>query len=94
MLIRLTSVEAFDKVLQILTQDPSFDKEINATFFRYCVDSIKNGIAKGDDEYYLSVEWTASACDKLIMQIQPCRRSGVMTDVEYLSNNGKANENN
>ena len=86
MTIRLTSVEAFEKVLEKLKQDFAYDEEVNVSFFKYCVPSIEEGIAKGDDEWYLDVDWLPdSATYKVVMVLRYHKRSDIMTDEEYLT---------
>lgn len=88
MTIRLTSVETFEKVLEELKQGLFYDEPINASFFKYCVPRIKEGIAKGDDEWYLDVDWLPdSATCKVVMVLRCHKRSDIMTDEEYLIDN-------
>lgn len=84
MTIRLTSIEAFEKVLEKLKRDFMYDEEVNAMFFKYCVDGIKEGLSAGDDEWYLDVDWLPdSASCKVVMVIRYHKRSEIMTDEEY-----------
>lgn len=86
MTIRLTSVETFEKVLEKLKQDFAYDEEANAPFFKYCVPDIKEGIAKGDDEWYLDVDWlpNRTSC-KVVLSFCYHKLSDIMTDIEYLT---------
>lgn len=85
MTIRLTSVEAFEKVLEKLKQNPLYDEPTNEPFFKYCVDAIKEGLSNGYDEWYLDVEWIAQSWSrKVVMRISYHNRFNIMTDEEYL----------
>lgn len=85
MTIRLTSPEAFDKVLENLRQKPLYDEKVNAPFFKYCVPDIREWLEKGDDEYYLDVDWLPdSRINKTVMVIRYFKRSGIPSDVEYI----------
>ncbi|MDE7464990.1 MAG: hypothetical protein K2M59_03825 [Muribaculaceae bacterium] len=86
MTIRLTSVEAFEKVLEKLKQAPTYDEKANEPFIKYCVPNIKEEIAKGDDEWYLDVDWFPdSATCKVVMVLRYHKRSDIMTDEKYLT---------
>lgn len=85
MTIRLTSVGAFERLLERLKQDPMYSETANATFFKYCVDNIKRGIARGDDEWYLDVDWLPDSEErKVVTVLRYHRRSEIQTDEEYL----------
>lgn len=85
MMIRLTNVYAFEKVLEELKQDPLYDEELNEPFFKYCVPGIKNGLQDGTDEWYLDVDWVPDTrASGIVMVIRYHKRSGIMTDIEYL----------
>ena len=88
MTIRLTTIIAFEKVLNILKQDPMYTEEANATFFQYCVDDIKKEIILGNDELYLDVDWLpdSSSC-KIVMVLRYHKRSEIITDEEYVNEN-------
>lgn len=87
MTIRLTSAETFEKVLEKLKHEPLYNGKVNETFFKYCVDDIKEGIATGDDEWYLDVDWLPdSASCGISMVFRYHKRSGIPTDEEYLHN--------
>ena len=86
MTIRLTSAAAFEKVLEKLQQCWGYNEETNAPFFKYCVEDIKKGVAAGNDEYYLDVDWLPdSVTCKVVMVIRYHKRSEIMTDEEYLN---------
>lgn len=86
MTIRLTSPETFDKVLEKLKQDPLYDEEVNAMYFKYCVDGIREGLTKGGDEWYLDIDWLHdSRVGKVAMVIRYHKRSDIPTDEEYLT---------
>ncbi len=86
MTIRLTSVLAFEKVLEKLKQDRAYDEATNASFLKYCVPDIKEGVAKGDDEWYLDVDWLPdSATCKVVIVLRYHKHSDIMTDEEYLT---------
>ncbi len=86
MTIRLTSPEAFDKVLEKLKQDPMYDEEVNAPFMKYCVDEIRNGIARGDYEWYLDIDWLYdNRFGKMVLVIRYSNNSDIQTDEEYLT---------
>lgn len=80
MIIRLTSVEAFERVLEKLYRLPFQEKEYISTFIKYSSDNIKDGITSGNDEYYLNVEWYPEG-----IILQYFQRSSIMTDIEYLN---------
>lgn len=85
MTIRLTTPEAFDAVLENLKRETMYSEEANSPFFKYCVADIREALAKGEDEYYLDVDWHLdSATCKVVMVIGYYKRSDIMTDVEYL----------
>lgn len=87
MTIRLTSVEAFDKVLEKLKHDSQFNEEVNKPFLKYSVPDIKEGLANGDDEWYLDVDWLPdSESYKVVMVLRFHKRSEIPTDIEYLTN--------
>lgn len=87
MTIRLTSVEAFDKVLEKLKLDSMYSEDANAMFFKYCVPDIRQGLADGEDEWYLDVDWLPDRRSyKVVMVIRYHKRSEIQTDVEYLTN--------
>lgn len=93
MTIRLTSPGAFDKVLEKLKKDPMYDEEINAPFFKYCVDDIREGVARGYDEWYLDIAWRLKSTDyKIALVIRYYKRSHVQTDEEYLNENENEEE--
>lgn len=86
MTIRLTTPEAFDAVLEKLKRDPLYSEEANKSFFKYCVPDIREAVAKGEDEYYLDVDWLLnSATCNVEMVIRYHVRSRIPTDVEYLN---------
>ncbi len=86
MTIRLTSIEAFDMVLEKLKQDRRYNEETNLAFTKYCIPFIKEGLAKGDDEWYLDVDWMVDQYDgKVEMVIRYYMRSAIQTDEEYLT---------
>lgn len=86
MTIRLTTVDAFEKVLEKLKQDPMYGKEINKLFFKYCVPDIKAGLQDGTDEWYLDVDWVPdTSAYRVVMTIRYHKRSEIMTDTEYLT---------
>lgn len=86
MTIRLTSVLAFEKVLNKLRQDPMYSEEVNTTFFKYCVDDIKKDIIIGNDEWYLDVDWMRDAATcKIVLVLRYHKRSDIMTDEEYIN---------
>lgn len=86
MTIRLTSVEAFEKVLEKLEQAPTYDENANEPFIKYCVPTIKEGLQDGTDEWYLDVDWFPdSASYKIVMVLRYHKRSDMPTDIEYLT---------
>lgn len=85
MIIRLTSIESFEQVLEKLKKDPFYDDQTNTTFFKYCVNEIKEGLLKGDDEWYLNIEWKTEP-GKIVLLIRYYRRSEILTDKEYIEN--------
>lgn len=85
MTIRLTSPEAFDRVLEKLKKHEFYNKEDNDLFFKYGAETIKEGLSKGGDEWYLHVVWNYdSHKGRVEMILQYSRRSEIMTDEEYL----------
>lgn len=86
MTIRLTSVEAFEKVLEKLKQDPLYSEEVNGPFYKYCVEIIKDGLLAGEDEWYLDVKWLPDnrSIRGVAMEIRHFSRSEITTDEEYL----------
>lgn len=86
MTIRLTSVEAFEKILETLKQDPLYNEEVNKSFFKYCVDTIKEGLKDGIDEWYIDIDWIPDreSC-KIVMVLRYHKRSDMPTDIEYLT---------
>ncbi len=86
MTIRLTSPEAFDKVLEKLKQDPMYSDEVNGMFMKYAIPSIRDELAKGGDEWYLDIDWLHdSRVGKVAMVIRYHKRSDIQTDEEYLT---------
>lgn len=84
MTIRLTTPESFDAVLEKLKRDPLYSEEANAMFFKYCCPDIREAVAKGEDEYYLDVDWPPSDYGAVEV-IRYHKRSDIPTDVEYLN---------
>lgn len=86
MTIRLTSVDAFEKVLERLKQDQMYDEKANEPFIKFCVPTIKEGLQDGTDEWYLDVDWLPDrASCKIVMVIRYHKRSDMPTDIEYLT---------
>ena len=86
MTIRLTSVEAFEKVLERLKHRPEYGEEANEPFIKYCVPAIKEGLQDGADEWYLDVDWLPDrALCKIVMILRYHKRSDMLTDIEYLT---------
>lgn len=86
MTIRLTSIEAFERVLERLKQHDFYDEETNASFFKYCVDTIKEGLLAADDEWYLDVDYIhINEYPYVVMAIRYHRRSEIPTDEETLT---------
>ncbi|MBD5219489.1 MAG: hypothetical protein HDS72_04495 [Bacteroidales bacterium] len=85
MTIRLTSVQAFDKVLEKLRQDPFYIEKLNAAFFRFSYSVIKNGLNTGSDEWFLDIERHP------YMVLRYHKRSEILTDQEYLTQNQNTN---
>ena len=88
MTIRLTSVGAFERLLERLKQAPMYSEAANDAFFKYCVDNIKRGIARGDDEWYLDVDWLPDSEErKVVTVLRYHRRSEIQTDEESVEAN-------
>lgn len=86
MTIRLTTPELLNKVLDKLKQDPLYSEEANASFFKYCCDDIREGMANGTDEWYLDVDWLYDRrVGKIALIIRYHKRSDITTDKEYLN---------
>lgn len=81
MTIRLTSVIAFEKVLEKLKQKYPTCKKDCESFFKYTVDTIKHGIESHEDEWYLDVEWSNA---NYMILLRYHKRSDYLTDEEYL----------
>ena len=84
MTIRLTSIDNFEKVLTLLKEDPLYNEKLNWIFFKYCVNTIKKGLAEGTDEYFLMYDYIPSN-NGIVMCIRYYKYSDVMTDEEYNS---------
>ena len=90
MTIRLTTPDCFDKVLDKLKQDPLYCEESNATFLKYCCDDIRQGLTRGDDEWYLEIDWSYDQrVGKPALMIRYYKRSGILTDEEYLDDTNR-----
>lgn len=86
MTIRLTSVSAFEKVLEKLKQDPLYSETANGMFMKYSVPVITEGLSKGGDEWYLDVDWKYDyRIGNVTILLRFHRRSSIPTDEEYLS---------
>lgn len=91
MTIRLTSPEAFDRVLEKLKENEFWDEEYNEWFFKYdAVGEVKKEMAKGE-EIYLDAEWIQDPRGKkiIVLAIRYHKRSDIMTDEEYLKEEDK-----
>lgn len=92
MTIRLTTPELLNRVLDKLKQDPLYSEEANALFFKYCCDDIRQGLAKGDDEWYLDIDWMYNqGIGKVALIIRYHKHSDIPTDIEYLNSNNNDN---
>ena len=86
MTIRLTSVDAFEKVLEKLKHRPEYDEKANEPFIKYCVPTIKEGLQDGTDEWYLDIDWLPDRESyKIVMVLRYHKRSDMPTDIEYLT---------
>lgn len=89
MTIRLTSPEVFDRVLEKLKQEYAdlWDDDPCNTSLKYCAQTIKEGISKGDDEWYLDVEILPNLHNSksLSVALRYYKRSEIPTDKEYLN---------
>lgn len=57
MIIRLTSVDAFENLLKRIKKHDFFCEEVNDTFFKFSVDTIKDGLRAAYDEWFLDVDY-------------------------------------
>ena len=86
MTIRLTSVLAFEKVLDKLKQNFTYDEAVNASFFKYCVPDIKEVLQDGTDEWYLNIDWLPDRESyKIVMVLRYHKRSDIPIDIEFLT---------
>ena len=86
MTIRLTSVDAFEKVLEKLKHKPDYGEEVNEPFIKYCVPTIREGLQNGTDEWYLDIDWVPDRESyKIVMVLRYHKRSDMPTDIEYLT---------
>lgn len=67
-----------------------YDEGTNAMFFKYCVPTIKEGLQNDTDEWYLDIDWLPDRVNyKIVMVLRYHKRSGIPTDIEYLTEEEK-----